>query len=223
MMDFDHFELLLNVYSIAPGAIIGLIRYRKVLKTFRPFIILIVTALITEIVNHVLIYHYGKGNAVIINIYGLVECFLWLWQFYNWNAFRKRSRLLPILVTLLIVIWTADNIILGKLNTFSSWFTIVYSFTLVFLSINEVNRQIVEERKNIFINTKFLACAGILLFYTYRILVESFYLLDMAQANKEFLRELFRILIYVNLFVNLLFAFATIWIPTLQRFYLPSS
>jgi hypothetical protein len=222
-MDFDHFELLLNVYSIAPAAIIGLFRYTKVLKTFRPFIILIVTALITEIVNHIIIYHYGKGNAVIINIYGLIECLLWLWQFYYWNAFKKRSRLLPILVSLLIGVWAADNIILGKLNTFSSWFTIMYSFTLVFLSINEVNRQIVEERKNIFTNAKFLACAGILLFYTNRILVESFYLLDMVQTNREFLRQLFQILKYVNLFVNLLFAFATIWIPTRQRFSLPSS
>jgi hypothetical protein len=223
MMDLDHFEKLKNVYSIAPAAIIGLIRYGRILKTFRPFIILMVIALITEITTHVVIYHYLTGNAVIINIYGLIECLLWLWQFYNWDTFKKRSPALPLLVAILVGTWLIDNVIFHKLNTFSSSFSIMYSFTLVFLSINQVNRQIVEERKNLFKDAKFLTCAGILIFYTNRILVETFFLLDMAQTNSKFLSHVFYILEYVNVFVNLLFALATIWIPTRQRFSLPSS
>jgi hypothetical protein len=223
MMDFDHFKELKNVYSIAPAAIIGLFRYVKVLKTFRPFIFLMVIALITEITTHIVIYHYGRGNAAIINIYGLIECILWLWLFYNWNTFKKKSPALLLLILLLAGVWTTDNVILHKLNTFSSSFAIIYSFTLVFLSINQVNRQIVEERKNLFTDAKFLICAGILIFYTNRILVETFFLLDVAQTNPKFLSNIFDILEYVNVFVNLLFALATIWIPTRQRFSLPSS
>jgi hypothetical protein len=223
MMDLDHFAQLKNVYSIAPAAIIGLLRYPKILKTFRPFILLMIIALITEIVTHIVIFHYRKHNAVYINIYGLIECMLWLWQFYNWNTFKKKSRVLPILVILLAGIWMTDNVIFQKLNSFSSSFAIIYSFTLVFLSINQVNRQIVEERKNLFRDAKFLICAGILIFYTDRIFVETFFLIDIAQANLHFLSNVFAILEYVNVFVNLLFTLATIWIPTRQRFSLQSS
>jgi hypothetical protein len=223
MMDLPHIKLLIGIYSVAPAVIIGICRYAKVLKTFRPFILLMVISLITEIATHITVYHYYMGNAVIINIYNLIECLFWLWLFYNWNAFKKRSPVLPALATLLIGTWVIENIIFSKLSTFSSGFIIIYSFTLVFLSINQVNKQIVEERKNLFTDAKFLICAGILLFYTDRILIESFYLLDIAQANAKFLQKLFNILQYANLFVNLLFAFAAIWIPTRQRFSLPSS
>ena len=222
-MDLHHIKELSGIYSIAPAAIIGLIRYARILKTFRPFIFLMVIALITEIATHIISYHYDTSNAAIINTYNLIECTLWIWQFYNWDTFKKKSSLLPLLIVVLAGIWMTDNVIFQKLNTFSSSFAIAYSFSLVFLSINQANRQIVEERKTLFKDAKFLMCIGILIFSTARILVETFFLLDVAQANTSFLMNVFTILRYVNVFVNLLFALATIWIPTRQRFSMPSS
>ena len=218
-----HLSMYSGLYSIALAALIGLARFPKVHKTFHPFIFLVTVALVPEIANRVTIGYYQGSNAVITNIYGLIEYLFWLWQFYNWNAFKKGSRSLMVLLLLPTAVWITENVILGKLSTFSSGFAILYSFCVVFLAINQVNRQIVEERKNLFSNPTFLICSGLIIFFTYRILVESFYLLDMAQTNREFLHNIFNILKFVNVFVNLLFAFAALWIPTRQRFSLPSS
>jgi uncharacterized membrane protein (DUF373 family) len=91
----------------------------------------------------------------------------------------------------------------------------------VFLAINQVNRLIVEEKKNLLSNSKFLICTGAMIFYTYKIMVESFYIFKLDQSN-DFLSNIYYILVFVNLFVNLLFALAILWIPTRQRFTLPS-
>ncbi len=104
---------------------------------------------------------------------------------------------------------------------FSSFFSIVSSFVLIFLAINQVNQLIIQEKRNLLKNSKFLICAGVLIFFTYKIMVESFYVMKLDQST-IFLSGIFNILVFVNLFVNLLFALATLWIPTRQRFTLPS-
>lgn len=208
-------------YSIVIAAIIGLIRFRRIHRTYQPFIFIILSAVLNEIVSSTLI-RLHQSNAVSTNLFGLVEIILWLWQFKRWGAFSKRAWQYPSLLIPLCAVWITENIILGKLFTFSSLFAIAYSFVLVFLSINQVNKQIVEEKKNLLTNPKFLICSGTIIFYTYRILVESFYLLELPQSD-DFLSNVFTILAFVNLFVNLLFALAVLWIPTRQRFSLPSS
>jgi hypothetical protein len=213
--------ILIGSYSIALAAIIGLIRFRKIHRAYQPFIFITIAALLNEICSSLLI-HFHKSNAASTNILSLFECLLWLWQFRRWNGFKQGSREYPLLVAIVISTWAFENIVLGKLFTFSSVFAIAYSFCLVFLSINQVNLLIVQEKRNLLNNPKFLICTGAIIFYTYRILVECFYLLDMGESDK-FLTNIFSILVFVNLFVNLLFALATLWIPTRQRFSLPSS
>ena len=213
--------MVIGSYSIAIAAIIGLIRFRKIHRAYQPFIFITIAALLNEICSNLLIY-FQRSNAVSTNIFGLIESVLWLWQFKRWDAFKRRPWEYSVLVTLIACTWVFENIIMGKLFTFSSVFGIVYSFCLVFLSINQVNLQIVQEKRNLFSNPKFLICTGTIIFYTYRILVECFYLLEMKESD-TFLFNIFSILVFVNIFVNLLFALAILWIPTRQRFSLPSS
>jgi small basic protein len=213
--------ILIGSYSIVIAAIIGLIRFPKIHRAYQPFIFITLVAVLNEICSNLLIY-FHRSNAPSTNIFGLIECILWLWQFKRWGGFRQKRWEYPLLLSLVTAVWITENIIFGKLFTFSSVYAIAYSFCLVFISINHVNQQIVEEKKNLFTNPKFLICTGAIIFYTYRILVESFYLLDL-QDSKTFLTNIFSILVFVNLFVNLLFALAILWIPTRQRFSMPSS
>ena len=206
-------------YSIAIAAIIGLIRFTRIHKSYQPFIFITIASLSNEVISHILI-HYKKSNAITINLLGLADALLWLWQFRRWNGFNKQGFQFQLAVILMISIWIFENLVLGKLFTFSSVYAIVFSFAVVFLSINQLNRQIVEETRNLFTNARFLICAGAVLFFTYRILVECFYLLDM-QKSDSFLAHVFSILAIVNLIVNLLFALATLWIPERQKFSLP--
>jgi hypothetical protein len=50
--------------------------------------------------------------------------------------------------------------------------------------------------------------------------VECFYMLEIHE-NSRFLTNIFSILVIANVFVNLLFALATSWIPKRQKFSLP--
>lgn len=213
--------ILIGSYSITIAAGIALIRIKKVHRSYHPFIYIVFAALLNEICSSVLISGLKMSNAVTSNILGLLEGILWMWQFRRWEGFKKRKWEHHLLLAILIATWAFENIVLGKLFTFSSAYAILYSFLLVFLSINQVNRQIVEEKSNLLTNSKFLICTGTIIFYTYRIFVESFYVFDLQESN-AFLSNVFSILAFVNLFVNLLFALATLWIPTRQRFSLPS-
>lgn len=213
--------LLIGSYSITIAVVIGLIRLPRIHKSYQPFIFILIAGLLNEICSTILISQ-GYSNAVPTNIVTLIEVWLWMWQFSKWNAFSGKRWLYLTLMIAMTSLWLTENVILGKLFIFSSWCSLVFSFCIVFLSISQANKQIVEEKRNLITNAKFLICSGAILFYTYRILVECFYLLQLEQSG-TFLSNIFSILAFVNLFVNLLFAFATLWIPTRQRFSLPSS
>jgi len=213
--------VLIGSYSIALAAIIGLCRLQKIHWTYKPFVFITVVALLNEVASHILIAQH-RSNAISVNLFSLLELLLWMWQFKRWNAFDQSKNRFALLLIFLLSIWITENILLQKITVFSSWFAITYSFCMVFLSINQVNRQIVAENRNLLRNPKFLICSGTIIFYTYRILVECFYLLQMEDSN-AFLTNIFSILVFVNLFVNLLFALAVVWIPKRQRFSLPSS
>lgn len=217
-----HFAfILIGGYSISIAVIIGLLRFPKIHRDYRPFIFIIIASLISEVISSILI-SYRTSNAIAVNLMGLADGSLWLWQFRKWKAFDTQKLYYPIAAILMITAWIVENILLGRLSSFSSLYAIGFSFSIVFLSIGQVNRQITDEKDNLLLNAKFLICSGAILFYTYRILVECFYLLDIRKSD-SFLINVFNILALVNLIVNLLFAFAIIWIPTRQKFSLPYS
>ena len=157
--------IIVGSYSIAVAAIIGLIRFTRIHRAYQPFVFITVASLVNEVISHIMIY-YKKSNAITINILGLADALLWLWQFRRWNGFNKQKLQFYVTVLLMISIWIFENLILGKLFTFSSVYAIIFSFAVVFFSINQVNRQIVIEKGNLFTNAKFLICSGTILFFT---------------------------------------------------------
>lgn len=216
-----NYELVVILsYSIAIAAIIGLIRLRKIIRPYRPFVFILFLSLISEIV-HTILSRYLNTNSISANIYVLLECFLWLWQFSCWGAFSKNRAGLWVLACSLAAVWVAEHIWMEKIFTFSSMFRISYSFVLVFLAIDQLNLMIVNEKKNLLRTSRFLICFGITFFYSFKIIVESFYLFELA-LSKTFYTYLYLILIFMNVFVNLIFALAALWVPTRQKFILPS-
>jgi len=207
-------------YTIAIAATIGLIRFRKIIPAYRPFIYILTLSLVSEII-HTLMTIYFKTNAFSANIYVLLECYLWIWQFNRWSAFRNKQWQLWLLVSSLSAVWIVEHLWMQKFWSFSSIFRISYAFVLVFLCIDQLNKMIVNERKNLLKSSLFLICMGIVFFYSYKIIVEAFYLFELT-LSQAFHIYLYLILIFMNLFVNLIFALAALWIPTRQKFILPS-
>lgn len=209
--------ILICSYSIAIAVIIGLARFRKITHAYQPFIFITIAALVNELTSNMLIRYY-KSNAISVNILNICQSLLWIWQFQRWGGFsRSQKWVLPTLLGGVVLFWIVENLVLMRIVVFSSVFSLVSSFVLLFLAINQVNRLIVEERGNLLRNSKFLICSGLLIFHAYKIMVDSFYVMKLNESN-EFLSNIVFILVFVNLFVNLLYALATLWIPTRQRF-----
>ena len=202
-------------YSIVIASIIGLIRFNKVLPSYQPFIILLFLGLI----NHTLSVIFNetiKNNALNSNVYVLLESLLYLFLFKNWGAFIKKNTLFYSLFIFLTGLWIYDNLIWHSPHITNSLFRIVSSFILIFLSIGQLNKLIITAKNNLFYNSIFLICCGIIIYFSYKAIIEVFFFIQL-EASQQFYIHIWVILVFVNLFVNLIFAWAVLWIPKKQK------
>jgi hypothetical protein len=206
-------------YSIAIAAVIGLIRFPKLSAAYQPFILITITSFLSEVISHMLIVHQ-KSNAVVINVFGIFDALLWLWQFSLWDNGRKNDKRFRIAAIALGSLWIAENIALGKFFVFGSVYPLTFSFLMVVFSAIQMSRQIAVEKANLFTTPEFIICCGAVLFYTYRTLIECFYAPGIT-GSEIFLGSLFTILSLINFIVNLLYALVVLWIPEKQKFSLP--
>lgn len=209
--------MLIFSYTVVFAAVIGLVRFKKILKSYRLFVIFTCLALTSEIVSTLMI-SFTHDNTITANVYVLVEALLLVGLFYEWRSFNRT--IFICLFVALAAIWVGENLVFGKITHINSFFRLVYSLVLVVLSIDQINVTMMHERKNLFRNAKFLICCLFAFYFALRAATEVFYFVPM-RLSPEFDHALFLIIIYVNLFVNLGYAFAALWIPTKHKFTLP--
>jgi hypothetical protein len=95
----------------------------------------------------------------------------------------------------------------------------LYAFALIFFSVNTFNKMVVHERTSIYRNPKFWICLGIIIFYSFFIVVFTTGLsLFEHSMSTVFRSELWKISVYSNLLVNLLYAAAVICIPRKKNY-----
>ena len=214
------FELsVIQSYSICIASFIGLVRFKRIDKSYRPFIFLCWIALMNELIS-TYVAHRFHTNAANANIYVFVESVFFAWLFRNWGFLQKRSWHYPLSLFILLIVWLFDNLIWHSLREFNSFFRIFYSFFLIFLAINYINWLFLRSRGHLLRHAGFLICIGILIFYSYKATIEVFYLLRLNFSN-NFYNKIHHILEIINLFVNLVYALAVLWIPKKQKFILP--
>jgi hypothetical protein len=205
-------------FSIAIAAIIGLVRFKQLDRVYFPFILLLWLGLLKESIDSIMIQQ-GFSNAVSSNLYSLAESLLLLWFFKRWGSFSRRPWVFPALAGIFIVAWILEKLVFTGITRFSSYFIILYSFTIVLLSIGRVNRLILSEKKMLINQPQFLIFIGFIIFYTYSLLVEIFWIYGL-NGSAEFRVQIYRILAWINLFVNLIFALSLLWIPRKREYTL---
>ncbi len=205
-------------FSILIPAIIGWIRFKNISPTYYPFVICIWVGALNEMLSYILARKY-HSNVLSTNIYSLLESLFFIWQFYKWDLFKKRIEIYLPLICLLTAAWVVETFFSGTMH-FSSYFTVLYSFSIVLMSITAVNIIVASERKNFLKNAKFLICSTFILYYTYSVIVEMFGVYGVNISN-EFRLWVGHILVIINLIANLIYAFAILWIPTKHRYIQP--
>ena len=205
--------------SIIVPALLALIRYKHIHPVYLPFLILIWVAFFNETISVTLVsLHFY--NIINNSIYYLLESILILWQFNRWNLFRQHKKFFNALVVIFLILWFINCIFISHFKAFPSYFSIVYSFVIVLMSVNMLNSLLIRENQQLFRNPVFLICIGFIIFFTYNTLVEIFWLYGLA-SSKSFRLYIFNILSYINLLSNLIYALAILWMPRKQEFTLP--
>jgi len=206
--------------SIGFAVIIGIVRFRRIDPSYYPFIYRVTVVLIVEILNRILTVT-GNDDAfiLVLNIFSFTDFFLFLWLFHNWGLFNRRKSTFITIAGVFFVIWLLENTILTGFIKHNLYFFILYSFALIFFSVNSFNKMVVHERSSIFRNPKFWICLGIIIFYSFFIVVVSTGLSFFEHSmSRAFRRELWSISVYSNLLVNLLYAVAVICIPRKKNY-----
>jgi hypothetical protein len=208
---------LLN-FSIVIAAVIAFIRFWKIDLTYFPFILLVwVNAINQAIASYILKLSFY--DATDSNIYSLIESMLILWFFKNLGLFNVKKKYFYFIFVVFIIWWIADNFGYAQLNEYGSYFTIFYSFVIVLMSISMLNRLIITEKGPLLTNAIFLICIGFIISFTFILLVEIFWRFGL-NSSLEFRQHIYRIMSVINLFVNLIYALAILWMPTKQEYTL---
>jgi len=197
------------------SAIIALFLFKKVDKRFIPFLIYVMLSGLIEII-YFFINKYAASQTSVLgyNIYVLLEGFVLVWMFNKWRVLDRYKYLPNLLYIGFMISWSIDLIYTGTIHEVLIFYRIFYSFVLVMLAINSMNLMIVHSKSNLLRSSKFLISSGILVLYTNKIVLESFYLLLTENS--------FLILRYVALFVKFILFLALLWIPKKPRKSLPS-
>jgi hypothetical protein len=197
--------------SIAIPSLLALGRISNIPKKYYPFVICLIMGLINELMIAIFFQH--SSTAIINNIYVLLEFALFCLLFYNWSPGRNNRLITFFLVGIALIEWLIENIKFGYIHSVSAIFRVLYSFVLVLLAIHRINWLLVNEKKLVLYNASFLICSGIVIFYSYKILLEILY----HYAPPEARGPIFSINPYLNTFLNLVFAVAVLCIP--RRIY----
>jgi len=94
----------------------------------------------------------------------------------------------------------------------------MYSFCVVLLGIRVINDLLFTER-DLLKNPTFLICIGIIIFFTYQIIEEMFWLYGLKESA-IFRQNIQSILMIINLLSNLIYALAILWMRKRQAFTL---
>ena len=213
-MNNDLVVALSWVVLVAAG--IGLWKLHKIEAVFYPFIAVLCIASANEICSAV-VSRMGYSTNINNNIYVLAEAVLFTWQFKNWHEAAAKRKFFTGLITGLMLLWICEYNTLDKLRHIGRFFRIVYSFILVVLAIYTVNIHSISFRGRPLLNPVFLICNGLIVYSTCRIVVETFWLYGIS-ISPRFGAALFVMLIWINLFVNLVFIAAVICIPAKKYF-----
>jgi hypothetical protein len=205
-------------FSIIIGGLISIFRFSKIRKEYYPFIYLVWLACVNESLGYILVAT-GHYNIINNNIYSLLEGLLLLWFFKRMNIFQNLKNIYLLFGILFIAVWTVENFFVNRFGTaFSSYYNIFSSLILVLMAITMLNDIIVKE-KEILMNPAFLIGTAVVIFFTYMILVETFWLYGLTKSE-SFGTKVFTILSWINLLCNLIYAVAILWMRKKQPFTL---
>jgi len=142
-------------FSIAIPALLAVIRFKQIQRSFYPLIFLIWLGLANESLSIVMIFSTGSNTAN-ANIFVLAEFLLLLLQFYSWNTGSGKKYFL--FASLGLAVWITDNLVLNTLSQNNSLFRALYSLAILFLSIKQIGKTVAWAKARLLKKAIFIFC-----------------------------------------------------------------
>lgn len=204
---------LLSITIVFAG-MVGLLKWRKIRKEDRPIIIGWWLVIAVETIRFISIW-LNKATLIPYNIYVLPLMWLYVWQFHQWKVIP--AKFTGLLIGALSLLWFMVYFVIDgySLNKLHYTYRLALSFTLVVLSVTSLNIQIIDEKRSLIKNYRFLICLGITMYYTYRVLVDIF---TLSELSREFMLSISTFNRYLIQFYYLLLFLAALWIPRKKNF-----
>lgn len=203
-------------YVVLIAAVIGMFRFKRIDRTYYPVLILMIIASINEIVSTVVSFQKGS-TSINNNVFTLLEAILIVWQFKLWKVFGHELKAYVIIISGMILLWMLETIILPGTSQLVAICRILFSFTIVVMAMFMCSKIITERPYKLLRQSSFLICMGFCIFFTYKIVVQFFWLYGMKQ-NQELMMHVLYLMSAINLIVNIIYCLAVLWIPNKPRF-----
>lgn len=207
----NYYQVVLFSASVFIATVIGWVRFLKTDPASFPFLLCLTFASVNEMISY-LVTRLHIDTNLNNNLYILLEALLITWQFRKWGLFMNKTALFLAIQSSITLFWLADNLLLTGLYQLNLYFRIFYSFVIVIMSIHMNNILIFTYRRKLLQSHIFLICSGLIIYFTYKILIEAFWLYGL-NSSREFRISVYLVLTWINLFVNIIYALAMLWIP----------
>jgi hypothetical protein len=205
--------LFLFSLTVAFPAIVGIIRYRKMERSYTPFLIYIIISLLNELLVKFALKSYNARNLD-WQLFNLFEAVILVTQFYYWRVFSRVKRGFIIILIILIGVWFIENLVISSIYEFNPFFLIGKPFILVLLSVQTINHIIVNQNRSpLSRNAMFIICVALVIYFIYNIFVYTLQAKGISKTDKNLMTKVFEIMVYVNAFTNLLYGLAMCFIP----------
>lgn len=206
--------------SITITVIIGVIRYKVIDPSYYPFFYLAAISLLVEIISFILVKNkVYEGISVMMNLFYFIEFFFYTWLFHGWGLFNFKRPVFLLIIAVFFICWAALIFGAGTINKPGYYFPVVYAITLLFFAVTTFNKFVIQDRGPIIKNPKFWILTGVIIFFSFYVLIESANLSVFGKNASIVLRRgLYGIVSYTNLIVNLMFATAALCIPRKKNF-----
>ncbi len=213
-VSFEFFAAL--AFTIIIPVVTGIIKFRQVTSHgYLPVFLFVCIGFLNNVLSYYLIKK-GISNHLNSNIYVLIGFLIVVWQFAVWNAEDKKRYWLVSVI--LMLVWLSDNLIINHIWDNNSIFRFFASFAILFLCLAQVNKLIFFHTSGIVSNPVFLVCIGLMLYYSFKAFVETFYFFSWVFDTTLIIR-LNITLGFVDMVTNVLISIAFLCIGRKTTYY----
>jgi hypothetical protein len=197
-------ELIIQVANVLflINGILALHRWNQVEDKHHPFLAYLVISMIFAFQQHFTNWQITLSSSIFV----LLEGLLLLSSLYAWGYMARQSKFFRPILALFVIVWIAEMLWLWDIKSMILYYRLFYSFVLVIVAINGMNSDIVQFKGNLLRYAPFLVASAIVLYFTYNVLLESFYIAGL-QGPSFGIKRIFKLASMI------IFTIAVLWIP----------